>query len=102
MFTGKFQMPDPSKLKVGDLVKFMELPDEWTGSDKIPSESREFMGIMFKHKSPSRVYEIDEYGHPWIQANLKKNRKRVMHTWAIFESTGWRKVKRSTTENGNK
>ena len=43
---------------------------------------------------PSRVYEIDEYGQPWIRAKIRERGKLREHFWAIFESTGWRRVSR--------
>ncbi len=88
-------MPEPQELKVGDKVMFIAMPDEWTTpSCEIPEESILFMERMNKRKFPSRVYEIDEYGQPWICAIFKENGERRYHTWAIMESTGWRKVKK--------
>jgi hypothetical protein len=43
---------------------------------------------------PSRIFRIDEYGIPWIAARIREKRRFVYHYWAIFESSGWRRVKR--------
>jgi hypothetical protein len=88
-------MPDPKTLKVGDLVRFVGIPDEWSrpGYFVLPG-CRAFMRKLLKRSSTCRVWEIDEYGQPWIQAWVRERGKLRQHTWAIFESTGWRQVKR--------
>lgn len=90
-------MPDPRTLKVGDKIRFISIPDEWSlPKYKVPRESKRFMNHMLMRRLSSRVYEIDEYGHPWIAARLKIKGKIEHHSWAIKESTGWRKVKKRT------
>jgi hypothetical protein len=86
-------MPDPATLKVGDKIRFISVPDEWASPDcGVSRESRRFMKHMLMRGFPSRVYEIDEYGRPWIAARLRIKGKIEHHTWAIVERTGWRKV----------
>jgi len=88
-------MPDPKSLKVGDLVRFILLPQEWSRPRYfVHAESVAFMKKMIKRTWPSRVYGIDEYGQPWISARIRERGKIHHHTWAIFESTGWRRVNR--------
>ncbi len=88
-------MPNPKTLKVGDLVRFVSLPDEWSrpGHTVMP-EDRAFMKKMIKRTWPSRVRWIDEDGLPWIQAKIRERGRLNDHTWAITESTGWRLVRR--------
>ena len=86
-------MPDPKTLKVGDLVRFVSLPEAWSRAGyTIQRESIAFMKKMIKRRSPSRVYEIDEYGQPWIAARFRERGRYVSHMWAIMEETGWRRV----------
>ncbi len=88
-------MPDPKKLKVGDKVKFVALPDEWSASDsKVHSDSIAFMKTMIARKSPSRVCKIHEDGYPWIQARMKDGDRITHHEWGIYEKTGWRLVRK--------
>ncbi len=62
-------MPDPKSLKVGDLVRFTALPDEWTRPGfYVHRDSIMFMKAMIKRTWPSRISEIDEYGRPVIHA----------------------------------
>jgi len=88
-------MPDPQKLKVGDLVRFIAIPSEWSrpGWSTHP-ESVRFMRKMIRRTWPSRVFRIDEYGTPWVRAETIERGKRHYHEWNILESTGWRRVKR--------
>lgn len=88
-------MPDPKSLKVDDRVRFIALPDEWERPGyQLPKESLAFMKAMIKRTWSSRVYMIDEYGTPWIEARMRQRGRYVHHSWGILESTGWRKVVR--------
>lgn len=88
-------MPDPQSLKVNDYVLFIGLPAEWSRPDyTLHLECKQFMKAMIRRRFPSRVYEIDEYGTPWIAARIRRKGRIEHHTWGIFESTGWRKVRR--------
>ena len=90
-------MPDPKKLQVGDRVRFVDFPEEWQDPQyTVLPESVEFMEAMIARHWPSRVYEIDEFGTPWIAARLRKDGEIEHHTWGILEQTGWRVVRRRT------
>ncbi|MCP4707689.1 MAG: hypothetical protein GY869_03610 [Planctomycetes bacterium] len=89
-------MPDPKKLKVGDKVMFVALPDEWSEPEYyVHKDSIAFMKRMIKRKYPSRVSEI-ENGYPRIDARMIERGKIHYHGWAISEETGWRQVKKRT------
>lgn len=88
-------MPNPKSLQVGDLVRFVSLPDEWSRPDyAVPRGSIAFMKRMMRRSWPSRVYKIDERGYPWVSARTCERGKWKYHTWMIAESSGWRHVKR--------
>ncbi|SFH58270.1 hypothetical protein SAMN05421753_101286 [Planctomicrobium piriforme] len=88
-------MPNPKDLRVGDLVRFISTPEEWSQPGYcIHAMSRRFMKKMILRTWPARVYEIDEWGYPWIRAIFYERGKRHYHSWAVTESTGWRKVLR--------
>jgi hypothetical protein len=92
----KSSMPNPKSLKPGDLVRFTAMPDEWSrkrkGSKLFPDDIS-FMKAMIKRTWPSRVEEIDDYGFPWISAQIRVRGKLELHTWAITESSGWRLIR---------
>lgn len=88
-------MPDPRTLKVGDLVRFVKLPDEWADPNYFTHpETRAFMKRMIKRAWPSRVAWIDKDGYPWIEARMRQRGRLYYHSYGIYRSTGWRRVKR--------
>ena len=88
-------MPDPKKLRIGDRVRFVSLPDEWQDPQyRVLPEDVEFMESMVVRSWPSRVCEVDEFGTPWIAARIRKNGKIEHHIWGILEQSGWRAVRR--------
>jgi len=88
-------MPDPHDLKVGDLVRFTSLPDEWSRPNyTLPRDTLSFMKILIRRRFPSRVYKIDESGTPWIAARVRRRGRVEHHFWGISETTGWRRVRR--------
>jgi|GEM_PF-4824593 len=91
-------MPDPLQLKVGNLVRFVSIPEEWARPGyHVPRDVIQFMKRMIRRKWPSRVQGLDDSGYPWIHAMIRQRGKRYWHTWLITESTGWRKVRRRIT-----
>jgi hypothetical protein len=91
-------MPDPKRLKVGDRVRFIALPEEWQIPNRcIPRDSITFMRRMIRRRYPSRVARISDEGYPWIDAQMVQRGKKHYHSWLITESTGWRLVRRRST-----
>jgi len=88
-------MPDPKTLKVGDLVRFTELPAEWSQPGyTIHRDTIRFIKKLIQRASPSRIREIDEWGYPWFRAITLERGKRHYHSYGIYESTGWRRVEK--------
>jgi hypothetical protein len=88
-------MPDPKLLKIGDQVRFVSIPTEWSEPGYVvPRCDMLFIKRMIERTFPSRVREIDYLGYPWIRAILRHRGKTTYHYWMIAESTGWRQVNR--------
>ena len=84
------KMPDPKLLKVGDRIKYVTRPLEWIDPKfKVCEDDKKFLDAIIKRGYWQRIYEIDEYGNPWIEIRLKVDGKVQLHTWAIFEDSGW-------------
>ncbi len=82
-------MPDPKTLKVGDLIRFVKLPDEWTNPNCfVHAETQAFMKRMIKRSWPSRVARIEKNGYPWIDARMRQRGRLHYHSWGIYESSG--------------
>jgi hypothetical protein len=91
-------MLDPKSLKVGDQVRFVSIPDEWSApAYVVPREDLTFYKKMIERRWPSRVYQLDYLGYPWIRAITHARGNAVYHSWMIAESTGWRRVNRRQT-----
>ena len=73
-------MPDPKKLKVGDRVKFVSLPEEWNDPKYwVHEDTVAFMKAMIARSWSSRIREMHELGHPWIRARMKERGTTVYH-----------------------
>ncbi|MCA8942913.1 MAG: hypothetical protein KDB80_10175 [Planctomycetes bacterium] len=84
-------MPDPRQLRVGDRIRFVALPDEWSAPGYfVHDESREFLQALIDRGRPSRVRRIDDDGIPWIEARLRADDGTIVHhDWGIREASGW-------------
>ena len=87
-------MPDPADLEVGDRIRFVALPDEWTAPGfSVHEESVEFMRTLVARRHSSRVARIDDRGTRWIEARTRDGEGRThWHEWDVRERTGWVKV----------
>src|SRR4029078_12709070 len=76
----------PRRLKVGDRIRFVSLPEEWNEPGyTIHKSSAEFMKRMIRRGRPCRIAKI-EHGSPWIRARLRAKNGRVEHHfWAVTE-----------------
>lgn len=73
-------MPDPKKLKVGDRVRFISLPEEWSRPGiGTPRDCVVFMKAMIWRRCSSRIYEIDKDGYPWIAARMLRRGRWERH-----------------------
>lgn len=87
-------MPDSRKLKVGDRVRFVELPTEWSEEHVIvPAYSLAFMKRLIARGRSSRVSAIRD-GFPETEVRLSRADGGIdYHFWTITESTGWCRVR---------
>ncbi len=86
-------MPDPKELRVGDRVRFVSLPEEWSQPDfTVPDDTLRFMKALVARPGSSRVCEIDQHGIPWINARISVAGTVEHHYWGIHEHTGWTRV----------
>lgn len=88
-------MPDPRSLRVGDLVRFVAFPEEWSRKGwTAPSASVSLMRRLIRRTSPSRIAEIDGAGLPCVHVRIRQRSRTTHHSWLIAETTGWRRVRR--------
>lgn len=87
-------MPDPRSLQIGDRIRFLALPDEWRQPGcTVHRESRAFMKLLISRRRIVTISSRDDYGQPWFQVRLRADGRMHEHSWAVMETTGWRKVR---------
>jgi hypothetical protein len=86
------------QLRVGDRVRLTEVPPEFLQEGyHIHKDTMRVYKRLVARRRPLRVYEIDEYGHPWVECRFRrKNGKYEIH-WLAFNHDGIVKVKRRST-----
>ena len=87
-------MPDPRELRVGDRVRFVGLPDEWSEPGyQVHDESVALIRTLIERGRSSRVCKITEDGYPWIEVRVRcQDGALEHHSWGIYDSTGWVRV----------
>lgn len=87
-------MPNPADLEVGDRIRFVAQPDEWSAPGYVvQSESVELLRTLVARRHSSRIARIDERGTPWIEVRTRDEGGRThWHAWSITERTGWMRV----------
>ncbi len=96
-------MPDPKSLKVGDRVRFVEFPEDWSRPGFVlHASSRRFMRVMIRRRRPVRVSNIDETGYPWVKARIRERNGIHYHSWMISETTSWKLVRPRRVGAGKK
>ena len=83
------------KLRLGDRVRLVRLPSEWNNSRYyVPPCTRRLYKKLIARRRSVRVYEIDEYGRPWISCRFpRKNGKWEYHALSVDDDS-WVKVKK--------
>ena len=91
-------MPDPKTLQIGDRIRYVHRPDEWSEPGyTVHEESVAFMDALIARGRSVRIAEIDEHGTPWFEARLRDpDGELEYHSWGVLERTGWRHVRART------
>ena len=75
-----------SELKVGDRVRITAVPGEGIPNYRIQPETvRAYKELIARGRSV-RIYDIDEYGHPWFQFQFRsRNGAWEYHSMCIMQ-----------------
>ena len=91
------------KLRVGDRVRLVADPPEWQRAGyHLPPETRDLWRLLVARCRPLRVYEVDEWGAPWVRCRVPKSGGGwEQHFLAITDEGGWVRVQpRRRTRRG--
>ena len=77
-------------LRVGDWVHIVRMP-----SGRLLPETVRVYRRLLRRGTPSRVFQIDEYGHPWIYCRFRRKDGTFDIHWLAINDDSWeRAVKR--------
>jgi len=78
-------------LEIGDEIKILSIP-----GNVVHRDTRRAYRYLVKRKRPVKIYEIDEYGHPWYEFRMRNPRGKLeTHFMNIMEGDdNWRKIKK--------
>src|SRR4051794_3607054 len=84
-------------LRVGDRIRFVRMPTEFDGPGyHVHPETRAVYRRLIERRRPVRVYEVDEWGAPWIRCRFKREDASWEHHFLAVNHDGWVRVNRRT------
>ena len=90
-------LPNPERLKIGDIIIFKSRPKEWLAKGYcIQGDDIGFMDLLIRRKRKCTVKYFDEFKTPWLEIILRINGIKERHSWGIFETSGWVKMTEAT------
>jgi hypothetical protein len=82
------------QLKVGDRIRFVEEPPEWRRPDyHLPPGTRRLVRGLIARRRPLRIYEVDEWGAPWIRCRFRRTNGEWEHHFLAITEGGWVRVR---------
>ena len=94
-------MPDPSKLKVGDRVKLLAVPDAdlaqrerelAEGQLDDPGITADTIERIIAQDPVVTISMIDEYGQPWFEYLIQTSGDPEEHWLAVMDGDSWEKL----------
>ncbi len=83
------------RLKVGDHIRIVHLPDEFARVGyQIHRDTLSAYRRVIERRRPLRVYEIDDWGLPWVHFRLRRKNGRWEFHYLAVNHDGLVKVKR--------
>jgi hypothetical protein len=80
-------------LKVNDRIRIILIPTEWSKPGyHVPPCTRKLYERLIQRKRSVRVYEIDEWGLPWIRCRFRYRKGWMNHSLAVNDDS-WVRVK---------
>jgi hypothetical protein len=81
-------------LRVGDRIRIVKMPWDANAPGRIfmPETRRLFKKLIARRRSV-RVFQIDEYGKPWIQCRFQRRNGTWEHHSLAVDDDSWVRVK---------
>ncbi|HJT77984.1 MAG TPA: hypothetical protein VJ739_12345 [Gemmataceae bacterium] len=82
------------ELHVGDRIRLVAEPPEWQQPGcYVPPCTRGLWRRLMARRQPLRVYEVDEWGVPWVRCRLRLRGGRWEHHHLALTEGGWVRVR---------
>jgi hypothetical protein len=81
-------------LRVGERIRIVQMPlgAVTPGCTFFPETRRLYKRLIARGRS-LRVFQIDEYGLPWIQCRIRLRNGKWEHHWLAVNDNSWVRVK---------
>ena len=87
-------MPDPKTLSIGDVIRITSVPKSdilaYNSGSAYLKETIEVLTWMVGKNF--EIYQIDEFGKPWVHVLGYPEQDDSEHTMAIFDSESWERA----------
>jgi hypothetical protein len=81
-------------LQVGDRVRIVQLPSDWSRPDwRVDASTRRLYRWLIERRRSVRVSRLDEYGQPWIWCRSRQSGGRWIHHALALADDSWVRVK---------
>ena len=80
-------------LRLGDRIRVVRFPSEWERPGyHVPPCTRRLYRLLIERGRPVRVYEVDEYGLPWVRCRFRDSNGWEHHFLAVNDDS-WVRVR---------
>lgn len=75
------------RLRVGDRIRLVKIPLDFLDWKALHLETKQAYQYLLKRRRPVVVYQIDEYGLPWVQFRFRRG-DRMRHDFLAVNHGG--------------
>jgi hypothetical protein len=87
-------------LRAGDRIRLVRMPSEFGRPGyQLHRSTRRVYERLIERRRPLRVYEVDEWGLPWIACRFRQQDGSWAYHFLAFNHDGWVRVKSRTRPN---
>lgn len=66
----------------------MRLPTDFFDWPALHRETKEAYRYLLNRRTPVRVFQVDEYGFPWVQFQFRDKGGQIRHDWMAMNHGG--------------
>jgi hypothetical protein len=82
------------ELQVGDPVRIVRMPSDADAPGYyFAPETRRLYRKLIVRARPARVFQIDEFGLPWVRCRFRRKNGTWEHHWLAINDDSWVRVR---------